>query len=644
MADPYSKAFAAGLAPDPVLKVSEWADRYRVLSGRNAVPGKWRTSRVPYLREIMDSMSARSGVEVTVVMAAAQVAKTEALLNFIGYSIDQVPAATLVVLPTVELARRFSRQRLDPMIEECPRLSARVRPARSRDSGNTVMSKEYPGGMLNLAGANSAAGLRSMPARNLLMDEVDAFPLNVEGEGDPVELARARTRTFANARVVLTSTPTIRGRSRIEAAFLQTDQRRYFVPCPHCEHYQVLTWSNIKYEDSDPDTAQYLCASCAALIGEEHKPRMLAKGEWRATADPVAGVRGYHISALYTAPGLGLSWAGCVREWLRAKEEGSDRLRVVVNTIFGETWVEKGEVPEWERLYRRREKYPAGVVPRGALLLTAGVDVQGDRLEIEIVGWARRHETWSVDYVVIPGDTSSEEPWNALEELLARAWPREGGGELPVRLAAIDSGFRTSVVYSWTRARAAGRVIATKGREHLVQLVGAPSVVDITGKGKRLKRRGARVWPIGTSMAKAELYAWLRREPPLNEGEPVPHGLCHFPEFPEEYFKGLCSEHMVGIRKRDGTVHYEWQKLRERNEPLDCRVLNRAAAYVVGVDRWAEESWVAVEAELGVVTQAPEVQPESVAPAAPDKPDPATEGRKPRTKGIWSRWGGRRLS
>ncbi len=649
MADVYADAFLSGLAPDPVLTVSQWADEKRVLPDASAIPGRWRTSRVPYLREPLDALSAHSGVERTVIMAAAQVGKTEVLLNFLGYCIDQVPSTILVVQPTLEMAKRFSRERLRPMLEECPALRRQVRPSRSRDSGNTTLSKVFRGGVLNLAGANAAAGLRSMPARVVLMDEVDAYPIDVEGEGDPVELARARTRTYANARILLTSTPTIEGRSRIAAAYAETDQRKYFVPCPGCTHEQVLVWGNLRYQNDDPTTARYACEKCGELIGEEHKAWMLANGKWKPTAPATSGARGYHVSALYTAPGLGLSWAAIVAEWLKAKEEGPERLRVFVNTILGETYREKGEAPEWERLYRRRETYQAGTVPKGAVLLTAGADVQNDRIEVEIVGWGPRHESWSIGYFVLPGDTATTAPFNALEELLARTWPTADGGELPVRLAAIDSGFRTQHVYEWTRDRPAGRVIATKGRDNLLQLVGAPTVVDIAATGKRVKRRGARVWPVGASLAKAELYAWLKRDPPLHPGEPFPHGYCHYPEYPEEWFKGLTAEHLVPVRMRTGATKLEWHKIRERNEPLDCRVLARAAAYVVGVDRWTKEQWEELGASSAVDSGERKAQDgnahaSSSARAAAEQP--ATEAA-PRAKGQggWNRWRtGRRLN
>lgn len=649
MAEIYADAFLAGLAPDPIMTVSQWADANRVLPESSAIPGRWKTARVPYMREPMDSLSAHSGVETTVIMAAAQVAKTEVLLNFLGYCIDQVPAIVLVVQPTLEMAKRFSRERLRSMLEECPVLRSSVRPSRSRDSGNTTLSKVFRGGVLNLAGANAAAGLRSTPARVVLMDEVDAYPIDVEGEGDPVELARARTRTFANARILLTSTPTIEGRSRIAAAYAETDQRKYFVPCPSCSHEQVLVWANLKYEDDDPATARYACEKCGDLIGEEHKAWMLANGKWKPTAESKSGARGYHVSALYTAPGLGLSWSACVAEWLKAREVGPERLRVFVNTVLGETWREKGEAPEWKRLYQRRETYPAGVVPRGAVLLTAGADVQGDRIEVEIVGWGPRHESWSVGYYVLPGDTATTAPFDALEELISRTWPRADGGELPIRLTAIDSGFRTQHVYEWTRDRPAGRVIATKGRDTLQQLVGAPKVVDIASTGKRVKRRGARVWEVGVSLAKAELYAWLKREPPLHPGDPFPHGFCHYPEYPESWFMGLTAEELVPVRLRTGAIRLEWHKLRERNEPLDCRVLARAAAYVVGVDRWTPEQWEEHGALPAVDSGGAKAQdgnagaPRVVREAAEQ---PATQPA-PRAKGQggWNRWRtGRRLN
>ena len=350
------RAWGSGLRPDPDLTVSQWADRHRMLSGRaSAEPGRYRTVRTPYMREIMDRLSPGDPTQRIVFMKAAQVGATEAGNNWIGFAIHQAPGPMLAVQPTVELAKRNSRQRIDPLIDESPELRERVKPARSRDAGNTMLSKEFAGGILIMTGANSAVGLRSTPARYIFLDEVDAYPASADEEGDPVTLAEARTTTFSHRRkVFMVSTPTIRGLSRIEREFEASDQRRYFVPCPHCGTMQWLQFDRLRWAKGRPETATYHCEGCERPIAEHHKTEMLARGEWRATAvsrDPKA--IGFHLSALYSPLGW-KSWSDVAREWLAA--QGSDEtLRVARNTLLGETWVESGDAPEWQRLADRRE-------------------------------------------------------------------------------------------------------------------------------------------------------------------------------------------------------------------------------------------------------------------------------------------------
>ena len=278
----YYAAAAAGARPDPLLTISQWADKYRKLSQRaSAEPGPWRTDRTPYLREIMDCLSPSSTVERVVFMKGAQIGGTECGNNWIGYVIHQSPGPMMAVQPTVEMAKRNSKQRVDPLIEESDVLRDLVQSPRSRDSGNTVLSKEFPGGVLVMTGANSAVGLRSMAARFLFLDEVDAYPGDVEGEGDPVNLAMARTRTFARRKVFLCSTPKITGMSRIEAAYEESDQRRYWVPCPICREFQVLKFAQLRWPKGHTEKTVYVCEHCGQELQNHQKQWMLPRGEWR---------------------------------------------------------------------------------------------------------------------------------------------------------------------------------------------------------------------------------------------------------------------------------------------------------------------------------------------------------------------------
>ncbi|MGE0650269.1 MAG: phage terminase large subunit family protein [Alphaproteobacteria bacterium] len=602
----YGEAFDQGLRPDPLLTVSEWADQHRRLSGRAASePGPWRTSRTPYLREIMDCLSPGSPVERIVFMKGAQVGGTECGNNWIGYVIHHAPGPMLAVLPTVEMAKRNSKQRIDPLIEESPALRERVRPARSRDSGNTVLAKEFGGGVLVMTGANSAVGLRSMPVRYLFLDEVDGYPGDVDGEGDPVALAEARTRTFSRRKILIVSTPTVKGVSRIEREYEASDQRRYMVPCPSCGHMQRLRFERLRWEKGRPDTAAYYCEGCAQPIAEHQKTWMLENGNWQATAKGDTRTAGFHLSSLYSPVGW-RSWAQIAAAWEAA--QGNDaEIKSFKNTELGETWVETGEAPDWQRLYERREDYRIGLVPAGGLLVTAGADVQKDRIEVSVWAWGRGKESWLIEHRVLEGDTARQAVWHELTAMLEETWTHASGIEVPLRRLAIDSGFATQEVYAWVRTQAGARVMAVKGVERGSALIGVPTAVDVTAEGRRL-RRGVKVTAVAGGIAKLELFNNLRKAPPTDEeraaGEGYPPGYVHLPKVDGEYCKQLCSEQLVTTRNRRGYPVRAWQKLRERNEALDCYVYARAAAAAAGLDRFEERHWRQLERQLGIGSEA----------------------------------------
>jgi phage terminase large subunit GpA-like protein len=599
-------AWLRGLSPDPALTVSEWADRYRILSSRAASEaGRYRTSRTPYMRAIMDALSPSHPARRVVFMKGAQVGATEAGNNWIGYCIHQAPGPFLAVQPTTDLAKRLSQQRIEPLVEECPELRALILPARSRDSGNTVLAKRFAGGQLVLTGANSAVGLRSMPARWLFLDEVDAYEGDVEGEGDPVALAEARTRTFGHrAKVFLVSTPTIKGLSRIEREYQASDQRRYFVPCPSCGHTQWLKFERLRWDKGKPETAEYVCEACERGVSEHHKTALLAAGDWRPTAKAVnPHVIGFHISGLYSPVGW-LSWATIAREWEAA--QGNDAaLKAAKNTLLGETWQERGEAPDWQRLYERREDWRIGTVPSHALFLTAGADVQRDRIEVDIWAWGRGLESWLVDHIVIDGGPERAASWASLTALLGRTWPHANCCTIGLAKLAIDTGYEAPAVYAWARKAGHAQVAAIKGIEGFNRPapVAGPTLVDATEGGKKL-RRGARLWTVGVATFKSETYRFLRLVRPTDEeiaaGTRWPAGYIHLPcGIDAEWVKQLVAEQLVTVKTKRGFQRLEWQKLRERNEALDCRVYARAAAWLAGVDRWSEATWRDLEQQVG---------------------------------------------
>ncbi|MFD6316897.1 phage terminase large subunit family protein [Methylorubrum thiocyanatum] len=600
-------SWGKGYLPDPVLSVSEWADNHRVLSRKAASePGMWRTARTPYLREIMDVLSTASPVQRVVFMKGAQVGGTEAGNNWIGYVIHQAPGPMLAVQPTTETAKRNSRQRIAPLIDECDSLRDLVKEPRARDSGNTVQSKEFPGGVLVMTGANSAAGLRSMPARYLFLDEVDAFPGDVEGEGDPIALAEARTRTFQRRKVFIVSTPTIAGRSRVEREYQRSDQRRFFVPCPHCDHFQPLRFDRLRWDKGFPEKAQYACEECGALCGEHHKTEMLRRGEWRATAPGEGRAAGFHLSSLYSPVGW-MSWVEIAQRW-EAAQGDQELLKEFINTVLGETWKDGADAARWQDVYARRGEHLTGTVSRNALVLFAGADVQKDRIEVSVWAFGRNRERWLVEHRVLPGATNQTQVWADLESMFDETWQHESGGEMSVRDWGIDSGAFTSEVYAFVRSqRGRGNVHAVDGQDSYSSAFLGVGAKDATAAGKKL-RRGLKTLRIGSSFCKQELLGALTLDRP-ESGQPFPAGFVHLPrDVTEDQVKQLTAEEL-STRTRRGRTIREWSVIAgRRNEVLDCANYARGLAAMRGWDRWREKQWRSLEDALGI-------RPDSVAPS-----------------------------
>jgi len=603
-AEIYSRAFAQGWLPEPRLTVSEWADEYRVLgtrAGRAAL--RWSTSTTPYLREIMDSLGPREPARRIVVMAGAQIGKTETGNNWLGYLIDRCPGGILVVRPTVDEARRFSRQRLDPMIESTPALSELVRPARSRDSGNTLLLKEFPGGVLMLAGSNSTTGLKSMPIRFLFADEIDEYPGDVDGQGDPISLAEKRLAgpTWSRRKELLVSTPTIKGLSAIEREFLSSDQRRYFVPCPHCQNRDWIRWENIRWTEGEPDSAALVCVECGTLIEEHHKREMLPAGEWRAMAEGDGETIGFHISSLYSPLGW-FPWSAAVEEFLEAKGEVY-KLKTWINTVLGETWEERGESVDPDALLERRETYKAEV-PEGVGILVASVDVQDDRVEVAVKGYGAAEESWLIAYEAIYGDPGTEALWIELDRFLLQSFQHESGREVPISCVAVDSGgHHTEEVYRFAAARLGRRVFAIRGTgEQSKPLVGKPS--------KRNRYR-VNLFNLCVDTGKAIVYSRLRVNTPGA-------GYVHLPDWiDEEYVAQITAERAVRKWKKGRGSVREWILTRARNEALDLEVYALAALYILGPS---------------VVRALPERAAEL---AKPPEAEEEFERRAPRRRGGW---------
>jgi len=574
----------------PNLKISDWADQNRRLSPEaSSEAGQWSTARAEYQRGIMDAISDPNVSEV-VIMSSAQIGKTEIINNLVGFHIDQDPSPILVVQPTLQMAEAWSKDRLSPMLRDTPCLQGKVADPRSRDSGNTTLHKVFSGGHITIAGANSAANLASRPIRVVLCDEVDRYPVSAGSEGDPILLAKKRSVTFWNRKFILVSTPTIKHASRIEIAFEESDQREYYVPCEDCGHFQTLKWAGVNFEKDNPDSAVYTCEECGSQWDDATRLRSIRKGEWKAKRD-FKGIAGFHLNALYS-PWMMLSDG--VREFLEARKQPAT-LRVWVNTYLGETWEEQGERVDDIDLLNRRENYLENL-PDQIVIVTAGVDVQDDRLECEIVGWGRNDESWSLDYRTYYGDPSAGMVWADLESGLAQIWTTESGKELFVRSTCIDSGgHHTQSVYNFVRPREGKRIFAIKGvGGEAKPLISRPSTNNIG----RIK-----LFPVGVDTAKEMVYSRFK----INE---IGAGYCHFPEhYDIEYFRQLTAEQQVK-KYHKGFLRREWQKIRPRNEALDCRIYAMAALAILNLnvnsiaDRQEKASAiVAPQNELQVVEQ-----------------------------------------
>jgi len=498
----------------------------------------------------MDAIS-DPNIETVVFMSGAQIGKTELLLNAIGFYICHDPSPILVLQPTLSMGQAFSKDRLAPMIRDTPALVGKVRDARSRDANNTTMTKGYPGGQIAIVGANSAAGLASRPIRVVLADEIDRYPPSAGAEGDPVSLARKRAATFHNRKVVLTSTPTIAGNSRIEAAFETSDQRRFFVSCSDCGEKDYLKWANVQWPEGRPEDAVYVCQGCGSAWDDVDRQRAINKGEWIATK-PDSDVAGFHLSGLYS-PWTSLGQAAT--EFLQAKKL-PEMLRVWVNTYLGEVWEDDGEQIDDTFVADRREDWGDNL-PAEVVLLTAGVDVNDGFLTVEIVGWGRDEESWSIDYQTLYGDPSAPQLWNDLEDVLKQTFMHPSGVDLPIRATCIDSGGHfTQAVYNFCRSREGRRVFAIKGvGGEGKALIGRPSKNNI---GK------VRLFPVGVDTGKEMIYSRLK----IVDSGP---GYMHFPEDrDDEYFRQLTAEKII-TKYVQGRAKRAWVKTRVRNEALDVR-------------------------------------------------------------------------
>jgi phage terminase large subunit GpA-like protein len=561
--DRLERATLSAFRPPRKLTLSEWADTYAFLSSESSAEGgRWHT--LPYQKGIMDAISSNSVEQVTV-MKSARVGYSKILNHVIAYHIHQDPAPIMLVQPTIEDAQGYSKEEIAPMLRDTPCLRGVVSDAKAKDGANTILQKQFPGGTLSLVGANSPRGFRRVSRRVVLFDEVDGYPASAGSEGDQIKLGIRRTEYYWNRKIVAGSTPTVKDFSRVERMFQQTDQRRYFVPCPHCNHMQYLRWPNITWSDNDPSTAAYKCESCSTLIPHAKKRWMVERGEWRSTAPGNGKHIGFHIWAAYSySPNA--SWSNLVEEFLDAKHD-AEQLKTFVNTVLGETWEDEyaskiGADSLMERA--AKETYKQHCPPVEGLALTIGCDVQDDRLSLSVWAWGREEEGWLVDRIKLYGSPSRPEVWKQLDEVLGKPYTNEAGDELRVLSCAIDSGgHHTQEVYHYARERAALGVIAIKGMGQKGKPpLGKASKVDVNFKGKALKK-GAQLFPVGVDGVKSLLFGRLKH----NDVGP---GYLHFyPTITTDYFEELTAEKQI-LRFRNGFPERIWvKKSQSPNEALD---------------------------------------------------------------------------
>ena len=664
-AEVYREAYFRGLRPDPDVWIDQWADQYmRIPRDTGAAePGQYRTSRTPYAREPMRCLSPAHPCKRVITMVASQLMKTQIGLNWIGGLMHMAPSNILALLPSLGLAKRVS-SRIGKTIKATPVLRERVAANRSRDSRNTMDTKEFEGGTLYVTTAGSAANLSELSARYVYGDEIDRWEVDIGEEGDPIELAETRGSTFGrNAKFYFSSSPTIKGASRISDLFDGSDQRHYYVPCPSCGHMQTLEWERLHYS-KDYSVVHYQCAGpdCDVLIEEFHKGEMLTNGEWRAHAEGDGETVGFHLNALYSPLGW-MDWKSLAKQFEKAKKAQAkgdlEPMQVFYNTRLAKVWDSAQEQTKADTLRKRArlELFGLGSMPPAVLMITGSVDVQANRLEFMAMGWGVGMERWVIDYQIVSGDPADERTWAALDELLKAKYRHPCGVGLGILAVAVDSGgHHTDEVYQFCRVRRWRNVFAIKGASKPGKPVIAqrPSMVDVTWKGQT-ERNGAELWFVGTDTAKD----WIYNRYPFEAGP----GALHFAnDLPDDFFDQCVAERKVARYIR-GHKRIEWVKGKaERNEALDLMVYCLAMAHYLGLNRYKEHDWERVRQSLaqsglfdealgtkpvqgerlsitGQATPAvvPQPAPQPAAPVVPSRPAASPPQRRSSSSGYLKR-------
>ncbi|VVS95345.1 phage terminase large subunit family protein [Desulfoluna spongiiphila] len=597
MQNVYTQAFKAGIKPAPYVDYVEWANEYRRLPKESSVePGKYRTSRTPYVEEILRELSPQSPTQEVVAIKPTQMGFTEVANTFLFGIAHRYPGPAMMAMPTDDMAKKHSKKKIAPSIAAMPCLKGIIAENKSRDGGNTLLLKEFPGGSWTFTGSNSPASARSDSIKFLILDDYDGFVQEAGGEGAPGDLLKKRTDAFGSKRkIYINSTPTVKDVSHIEKEYEESSQGEFHLPCPHCEEFQFLEFGGkdsdfgIKFmrnEANEVTEVWYVCKHCQGRIEEHQKGKMMLQGVY-VHRYPDRKKRGFKVNALYSPLGW-LSWAQIMEEFVKAahamKKGNPLPMKVWVNTRKAETFEEAGDQPEWTELAARCEPYKIMTVPAGGMLVTAGVDTQDNRLAVVVRAWGKEEENWLVYHIELYGDPDLPEVWDQLDEILNYDFCHESGADLKIVSMSIDTGgHKDEAVKRYCRKRAAQGVVAIKGANTKNKpIVNPPSLQDVDYKGKKIER-GVQLWPVGTDTAKGIIYSRLNNK--IDPGKEAQPGYYHFPVgTSDEYFEQLTAEKLI-TKFNKGFPIKEWIKTRERNEAIDCEVYCYHAALRAGVNR-----------------------------------------------------------
>lgn len=598
------RSFAEGIRPAPDLSISDWSAEYRyVANGASARPGKWSNDVAPYLTEVMECLSPEHPCERITLKKSAQVGGTEVGLNLIGYCSHIAPCLIGYYLPSNDVAKKVIKEKFDPMVEATPILQKSIKDQKSRDeNGSTTFFKAFTnGGGCSFDGVNASSALQTVTRKVIIKDDLTEWPFDVEGRGDPDEMADKRTNSYSNKgrKIFAVSVPGLKGSCRITAHFEAGDQRHYFLPCPDCGHEQTLEWPRLIFNKQYPYEARYQCEACGVLIDHYHKTAMLAAGRWIAQKPEAGREPSFTLNQLYSPF---VSWDDTVSEFLKSRNDPRKE-KVFCQQVLGEAYEEKGDAPDDEKLFSRREPYKLRVIPPEALLLTGAADVQKNRIEWAIYAWGEHFTSWLVDKGVIEGDTADSLEWKRLarqlNEIIERRYPDTRGNEFTCDVFGIDAGYNSDKVYQFVRMQAhKEKVFALDGRSgDKLPPLGTPTKQDIDSDGRKIG--SVMLWPVGTWGMKSELYSALRKliEGPNADGQ-FPPGTAHYPEACDVgYFRQLTAEHFAETEKRNGYVIKSWVKLKgQANEAHDIAVYARALAHAQ-LDPLSDGLWQKLKAQ-----------------------------------------------